>query len=183
MYTGGHDKGRGNITIYKYIYIQVDMEKGEVTLPIVFDWYRKDFSSSPAGLLNWVSLFSSPPLFLSLSLLSPSLSPSPFLVLFLSLSITFFLFLSHSFPLFLSLLAAPFLSLFSSSFSLLFRITLLSRVRSLSSPLSSPLSPSLSLGMYACACACACACVCVCVCACLCMCVHIRGSRVYLYIY
>jgi hypothetical protein len=35
--------------------VRVDMANNEVTLPLLFDWYRKDFSSSPAGLLEWVS--------------------------------------------------------------------------------------------------------------------------------
>ena len=36
-------------------HVRVDMVKSEVTLPLIFDWYRKDFSQSPVGLITWVA--------------------------------------------------------------------------------------------------------------------------------
>uniref|UniRef100_A0A7S4JD35 DEP domain-containing protein n=1 Tax=Guillardia theta TaxID=55529 RepID=A0A7S4JD35_GUITH len=35
--------------------VKVDVSQGEITLPVVFDWYRKDFSNNPSGLLSWVA--------------------------------------------------------------------------------------------------------------------------------
>lgn len=37
--------------------VRADVEAGEVVLPLLFEWYRKDFASTPAGLLEWVSNF------------------------------------------------------------------------------------------------------------------------------
>lgn len=35
--------------------VRADLEACEVVLPLLFEWYRKDFASTPSGLLEWVS--------------------------------------------------------------------------------------------------------------------------------
>ena len=37
--------------------VRVDLEEGEVTLPVLFEWYRKDFATTAGGLLEWVSAY------------------------------------------------------------------------------------------------------------------------------